>query len=92
MIDPPAPPYSSALARLDDDAETFGAIPADVWFTSRGAILEHLAAATALRGALATLADRMKHYTYSQENRDALAKAEEVLSKYQPTVENTRNG
>jgi hypothetical protein len=37
--------------------------------------------------ALAKLTKMVSHYTYSRENREALAEANKVLSEYQPAVE-----
>ena len=75
------------IAELDDDAETFGAISADTWFKHRHLIRHQLAQADKLHSALAGLAKMLEHYVYSRENREALARAREVLSQYQPPVE-----
>jgi len=77
------------IAELDDDAETFGAISADTWFKQRNPIRHRLAQTERLHDALADLTKMLSHYTYSRENREALAKAREVLSQYQPAVEPT---
>ena len=75
------------IAELDDDAETFGAVSSATWFKHRNTIRHRLAQADKLYDALAGLTDRLAHYTYTRENREALAKAREVLSQYQPPVE-----
>ena len=77
------------IAELDDDAETFGAISAATWFKHRNPIRHRLAQTERLHDALADLTKMLSHYTYSRENREALAKAREVLSQYQPAVEPT---
>lgn len=78
---------SRLIAELDDDAETFGAISAATWFKHRNPIRHRLAQADKLHDALAGLTKMLEHYTYTRENREALARAREVLSQYQPPVE-----
>ena len=75
------------IAELDDDAETFGAISSTTWFKHRNTIRHRLAQTDKLHDALDGLTKMLGHYTYSRENREALAKAREVLSQYQPPVE-----
>lgn len=78
---------SRLIAELDDDAETFGAISAATWFKHRNPIRHRLAQADKLHEALEGLSNMLSHYVYSRENREALARAREVLSQYQPPVE-----
>jgi hypothetical protein len=75
------------IAALDDDAETFGAISEATWRKHRHAIRYELARVHKLHAALDKLSKMLSHYTYSRENREALAEARKVLSECQPEVE-----
>lgn len=79
------------IAELDDEAETFGAISSTTWFKHRNTIRHRLAQTDNLYDALDGLAKMLSHYVYSRENREALAKAREVLSKYEPPAERPAN-
>jgi hypothetical protein len=78
---------SRLIAELDDEADTFGAISEATWRKHRHTLRYEIAQAARLHAALAKLAKMVGHYTYSRENREALAEANKVLSEYQPAVE-----